>query len=86
MLKHLGLTDKVTAKEQANFIRFLTGKSWKEIYDAVREPNLLSSKDGRDATYLKTWFHKLGLTKIEEEIADSLNRPHEDLPPSNRKK
>jgi hypothetical protein len=85
MLKHLGMK-RVKKTVQANFIRFLIGKTQKDIYKAVGEPNFLAFKDGRDAAYVRKWFQDLGLTEIVEEIDKPLNSPHEKLPPERREK
>jgi len=63
--------------EKAHFIEFLTGKNYKNIYDAVRSP--LATKDGNlrkgDLRYIRPYFEKLGLREIVKMIDNELDKP-----------
>jgi hypothetical protein len=73
MLKHLGVKN-VDKTVQAKFIEFLTGKTYKDIYDGVREvEDRIYKKDGKDAEYIKDWFQKLELSEVVNDIDVALD-------------
>jgi len=67
----------VDQSAKARFIEFLTGKSYKNIYDAVCNPMATKSKDFRkkDLQFIRPFFENLGLTEIVKMINNQLDKP-----------
>jgi hypothetical protein len=67
----------VDQSKKAEFIEFLTGKNYKNIYDTVRNP--LATKTGNfkkgDLQYIRTFFENLGLSEIVKAIGNELDKP-----------
>jgi len=67
----------VDNSEKARFIEFLTGKNYKNIYDAVRDP--ITSKKGllrkEDLIFIRGYFQKLGLLEIIKMIENEIDIP-----------
>ncbi len=62
---------------KADFAEFLTGRNNKNLYDAFQNPFVTKSKQFRhdDLHYIRTYFEKLGLSKIVKEINEQLAQP-----------
>lgn len=72
MLKHLGVR-KIDKSKQAKFIEFLIGKTYKDIYDKLRElEDRVIHRKGEDAHYVINQFRELELEDISKEIEDIL--------------
>lgn len=67
----------VDLTHKARFIQALTGRNYKNIYDAVRSP--LSTKIGnlrrKDLQVVRTFFENLGLLEIVKLINNELDKP-----------
>jgi hypothetical protein len=56
-----------------NFIQFLTGKNYHNVYEKVRIPIKMRDRaDNTDLVYVEDWFRRLGLTKIVEKIEEAI--------------
>lgn len=74
MLKHLGVTN-VDKTAQARFIEFLVGKTYKDIYDRVRElDDRVVHRKGEDARYVIKKLNELGLTTIAHDLQEILSK------------
>ena len=63
----------------ARFTEFLTGKNYKNIYDAVRSPIATKAKGElrmKDLQFVRTHFENLGLTEIVQMINNELTTPN----------
>jgi len=67
----------IDQSNKARFIEFLTGKNYKNIYDAVCNPLARKNKDFRksDLQYIRTYFENLGLFEIVKAIGNELDKP-----------
>jgi hypothetical protein len=75
-------TPQTDKSHVARFIEFLTGKSYKNIYDAVRNP-LGTKQTGKlreaDLRYILKFFDNLGLTEVVKMINNELNSSASNL-------
>ncbi|MEP6465850.1 MAG: hypothetical protein ABJB05_06075 [Parafilimonas sp.] len=68
---------EIDKTDKAKFIEFLTGKDYKNIYDAVCNPFQTKQKKFRfeDLQYIRTYFEKLGFSEIVKAINNQLEKP-----------
>ena len=70
-------SSEVDRTNKADFAEFLTGKNSKNLYDAFQNPFITKGKQFRhdDLQYIRTFFEKLGLSKIVKQINEQLDKP-----------
>jgi hypothetical protein len=62
---------------KAKFVEFLTGKNYKNIYDALENPFISKDKKFRfeDLQFIRKYFEDIGLNEIVKAINNQLERP-----------
>lgn len=78
ILEQLELNNsEVDRTVKADFAEFLTGRNNKNLYDAFQNPFVTKGKQFRhdDLQYIRTYFEKLGLSKIVKQINEQLDKP-----------
>ncbi|HXM50242.1 MAG TPA: hypothetical protein VN956_20540 [Pyrinomonadaceae bacterium] len=74
ILKRLNVQN-IDKSDQARFVEFLIGKTYKDIYDNLRElDDRVLHRKGEDARFVIAQFEKLGLNDIAKEIEETLNK------------
>lgn len=74
ILKHLHIQN-IDKSDQARFVEFLIGKTYKDIYDTLRElEDRVLHRKGEDAKYVIARLKELGLNNIALEIEEILNK------------
>jgi len=70
-------SNEVDRKAKAELSQFLTGKNYKNIYDAFQNPFTTKQKNFRfdDLQYIRPFFEKLGLSEIVKAINNQLDKP-----------
>jgi hypothetical protein len=70
-------SNEIDRSAKAEFAQFLTGKSYKNIYDNFQNPYITKHKNFRfeDLQFIRVYFEKLGLSEIVKAINSQLDKP-----------